>query len=136
MRWNWRGEEAEGWPKQTGGWIIASVAVGDHDGDGLFDVAVTTRDGWLYMWATEGKADSSIFEWNGFGHDPHHTNNVETNPTPYAPWLKAKTPGHGEGEEEEEVAPAPACGGGQSAWWIWPLAFLGMTAALRRRRRA
>jgi hypothetical protein len=134
--WNWRGEEAAGWPKQTGGWIIASVAVGDHDGDGLFDVAVITRDGWLYMWATEGVAAESLFEWNGFGHDPHHTNNFETNPTPYAPWLKEEKPGDG----SEDTAGAPesdgGCGGGQWAWSIWPLALLAMGLARRRRRPA
>jgi hypothetical protein len=82
---NYKGEEPPGWPKQTGGWIIASVAVGEFDGDGLFEVAVTTRDGWLYVWETEGKV-TNLFDWNGFGHDPHNTNNFETDPTPYKPW--------------------------------------------------
>jgi hypothetical protein len=83
--WNYKGEEPAGWPKQTGGWIIASVAVGEFDGDGLFEVAVTTRDGWLYVWDTVGKV-GSIFEWSGFGHDPHNTNNYEMPATPYQTW--------------------------------------------------
>jgi hypothetical protein len=84
--WNYLGEEPAGWPKQTGGWIIASVAVGDFDGDQHFDVAVTTRDGWLYAWKTPGVAGQSMYEWNGFGHDPHNTNNYERSPTPYQTW--------------------------------------------------
>ncbi len=88
--WNYEGTEPEGWPKQTGGWIIASVAVGELDGDGKFEAAVTTRDGWLFAWNTEGET-GSIFEWNGFGHDPHNTNNYETSPTPYKTWTGGGT---------------------------------------------
>ncbi len=90
---NYKGEEPAGWPKQTGGWIIASAAVGDFNGDGLFEVAITTRDGWLYVWKTPGEAATSIYEWNGFGHDPHNTNNYETDPVPYRTWTKGSTPG-------------------------------------------
>lgn len=83
--WNYLGEEPAGFPKQTGGWIIASAGVGDFDGDGKFDVTVSTRDGWLFAWKTEGKV-GSIFEWNGFGHDPMKTGNYENDPTPFATW--------------------------------------------------
>ena len=83
--WNYQGVEPAGWPKQTGGWIIASVGIGDFDGDGLFDAAVSTRNGWLYVWRTQG-AVQSIFEWNGFGANPHNTNNYEDDPTPYQVW--------------------------------------------------
>jgi MYXO-CTERM domain-containing protein len=79
-------QRAGGWPKQTGGWIIASAGVGDFDGDGKFDVALSTRDGWLFAWKTQGKAGESAYEWNGFGHDPHNTNNYEESPTPYKTW--------------------------------------------------
>lgn len=89
--WDWQGNEPEGWPKQTGGWIIASAAVGEFDGDGLFEVAITTRDGWLFVWDTNGKT-GNVFEWNGFGHDPHNTNNVEMSPTPYQVWETSVKP--------------------------------------------
>ena len=108
----------------------------DHDGDGLFEVAVTTRDGWLYMWRTEGEAASSIFEWNGFGHDPHHTGNLETNPIPYAPWLKDRGPDTEEPADGEgaEVPAATGCGQGDAGWLLWPLALLGLAAWGRARR--
>lgn len=83
--WDYLGNEPAGFPKQTGGWIIASAGVGDFDGDGLFDVTVSTRDGWLFAWRTEGKV-TSIFEWNGFGHDPMKTGNYELDPVPFRPW--------------------------------------------------
>jgi len=83
--WDYLGNEPEGFPKQTGGWIIASAGVGDFDGDGLFDVTVSTRDGWLFAWRTQGKV-TSIFEWNGFGHDPMKTGNYELDPVPFRPW--------------------------------------------------
>lgn len=88
--WNYEGVEPAGFPKQTGGWIIASVGVGEFDGDGKFEIAVSTRDGWVYAWDTEGKT-GSVFEWNGFGHDPHHTNDYEADPTPYKVWTGGGT---------------------------------------------
>ncbi len=83
--WDYLGNEPTGFPKQTGGWIIASAGIGDFDGDGLFDVSVSTRDGWLFAWKTEGSVRSK-FEWNGFGHNPTKTGNYEDDPTPFAPW--------------------------------------------------
>jgi len=83
--WNYKGEKPAGFPKQTGGWIIATPAVGDFDGDGKLDVAISTRDGWLYAWRTEGRA-GGVFEWNGFGANPHRTGNYEDDPTPYKTW--------------------------------------------------
>ena len=74
---NYRGEELEGWPKQTGGWIVSSPAVGDFDGDGFYDVAVANRLGWAFIWKTEGSVDG-FMEWNGFGHDVQNTFNYET----------------------------------------------------------
>ncbi|MDP6942929.1 MAG: alkaline serine protease, partial [Myxococcota bacterium] len=147
--WNYLGEEPPGWPKQTGGWVIASVGVGDFDGDGTFDVAVTTRDGWLFAWKTDGKAGESLFEWNGFNHDPHNTGNYETSPTPYKTWSgEVTTPEAdatgGEGDTTgddatEEEAPAPSdgggCGGPAGPAWLTLLA-LCLVLSMGRRRRA
>jgi hypothetical protein len=107
---NYKGEEPAGWPKQTGGWIIASAGVGDFDGDGVFEVAISTRAGWLYMWHTEGKA-GSLYNWNGFGHDPHNTNNFETDPTPYKTWSGSVTPTPDTGDQPD-AGPVPDAGGG------------------------
>ena len=49
------GREPRGFPKFTGQWITPTPAVGDLDGDGTLEVAVGTRDGWLYVWHTEAK---------------------------------------------------------------------------------
>ncbi|MFO0745622.1 MAG: S8 family serine peptidase [Myxococcota bacterium] len=83
--WDYLGREPAGWPKQTGGWVIASAAVGDFDGDEKLDVGISTRDGWLFVWKTQGSVHN-LFEWNGFSHDPMHTGNYENDPTPYQTW--------------------------------------------------
>jgi hypothetical protein len=127
--WNYLGEEPEGWPKQTGGWIMAAVAVGDHDGDGLFEAAVTNRAGWLNMWRTPGKAGQSIYEWNGFGHDPMHTGNYENSPTPFQVW----TDGVPEEPAAEEDGGRGGCAGG-GAGWTWTMVLLATLVAIIRSR--
>ena len=72
-----RGKESPGWPKFTGGWIIAVPAVGDVTGDGRLDVVCVTREGYLFAWATQGRADQRI-QWKGFHHDPRNTGNYHT----------------------------------------------------------
>ena len=68
------GREPAGWPKFTGGWIAATPAVGDVDGDGYLEVAVTTREGDLFVWDTLGPADGNV-QWSSFAHDPRNTGN-------------------------------------------------------------
>ena len=58
----------------TGSWILGSPAIGDVDGDGFLDIAVTTREGWLFVWGTEGRADQKI-EWASLHHDAQNTGN-------------------------------------------------------------
>jgi hypothetical protein len=72
------GREAAGWPKFTGQWIIPTTAIGDVDGDGTLEVAVGTRDGWLYAWHTGAKASEAIIEWESFHHDNRNTGSLET----------------------------------------------------------
>ncbi|HSN98350.1 MAG TPA: VCBS repeat-containing protein, partial [Candidatus Nanopelagicales bacterium] len=71
------GREAPGFPKFTGQWIIPTPALGDLDGDGLLDVAVGTRSGWLYAWRTEAPVDA-IIEWESYHHDNRNTGSLET----------------------------------------------------------
>ena len=72
------GDEPADWPKFTGGWIIATPAVGDMTGDGYLEVAVPTREGYLYVWKTRGRADGEGIQWTSFAHDPQNTGNVAT----------------------------------------------------------
>jgi hypothetical protein len=65
------GTEAPGWPKFTGGWIIASPAVSQRFGKGQV-VAVTTREGNLYVWRGRGKR-KSVAPWPRYHHDARNT---------------------------------------------------------------
>ncbi|MHB1843752.1 MAG: S8 family serine peptidase [Deltaproteobacteria bacterium] len=71
------GSEPNGWPKNTGGWLLATPAVGDIDGDGLIDVVVPTREGWLFAWHGHGRADQAI-AWESFHHDAMNSGNYGT----------------------------------------------------------
>ncbi len=66
------GTEPRGWPKQTGGWLLASPAVGDVDGDGHNEVVAVTREGYLFAWDTPTKAGVAQ-EWPSFRHDALNT---------------------------------------------------------------
>ncbi len=151
--WNYKGEKPAGFPKQTGGWIIATPAVGDFDGDKKLDVAISTRDGWLFAWKTEARA-GGVFEWNGFGANPHRTGNYEDDPVPYRTWDAVEPGPDATPEATPDAAPDAdatsevdagavaeaasgrsddgGCGAG-GAGGAWFLA-LGAMAALRRRR--
>jgi hypothetical protein len=73
------GREAEGFPKFTNGWIAASAAVGDIDGDASrsLEVVTGTRDGWLFAWTTKGRASGAV-QWESFHHDNANTGNYGT----------------------------------------------------------
>jgi hypothetical protein len=42
----------------TGGWLFATPSLGDFDGDGLLDLAATTREGYVFIWSTTGKVSN------------------------------------------------------------------------------
>ena len=118
------GSEPAG-PWLTGGWQMATPAVGDLDGDGYLDLVASTREGWLFAWRTEGPADGRI-EWPQFRHDPLRNGNYETpvllQPGPPAP----STPPGADDDDGGGCSLAPGAGAG------WLLIF-GLVA-LRRRR--
>lgn len=64
-------------PLFHGGWQISTPALGDIDGDGWRDVLVTTREGYLFAWRTDGRADTDS-PWPQWGHDARHTGNFHT----------------------------------------------------------
>ncbi len=74
------GTESPGWPKFMGGWIQATPAVGDADGDGDLDVSALTREGWSFLWDTgtpscESGGEATNDEWWTFHHDEHGSGN-------------------------------------------------------------
>jgi hypothetical protein len=65
------GTDAPGWPKFTGGWMIAAPAVSQRFGKGQV-VAITTREGNLYVWRGHGKR-KSVAPWPRYHHDTRNT---------------------------------------------------------------
>jgi len=47
------------------------------DGDGKLELAQLTRNGWLYVWHTTGKASGRI-DWASYHHDLQNTGNFGT----------------------------------------------------------
>jgi MYXO-CTERM domain-containing protein len=67
------GSSPDHWPKFTGGFTLATPALGDIDGDGNLELAAITRDGNLFLWSLQGRMDS--VQWAGFKHDSAGTGN-------------------------------------------------------------
>jgi len=88
--WDACGREAEGWPKWVGGWIIASPALGDVDGDGMLEVVTANRLGYMTVHDTDGPADGTI-TWPEWRHDNRNTGNFEE-AVPYGEKLGADEP--------------------------------------------
>ena len=58
----------------TGGWIFGAPSVGDIDGDGLLEIAATTREGYLFVWDTQARADTAL-SWPTFKGNAARTGN-------------------------------------------------------------
>ncbi len=63
------GKPLAGWPKWTGGFALTAPAVGDLTGSGKVDVAVTTREGYLHVYATPGRASANHEAWHAHQND-------------------------------------------------------------------
>ena len=92
------GRQAPGFPKWTQGWHITTPAVGDLNGDGLIDVVASTREGWLYAWATGGSvggpAEAAVpaIQWEGFHRDDQNTANVTGKFASLKPYARLNPP--------------------------------------------
>ncbi|MCZ7582733.1 MAG: hypothetical protein M5R36_05015 [Deltaproteobacteria bacterium] len=79
------GTEPPGWPKYTFNWIIASVAAGDPDNDGLLEIIQPTHEGRLLGWEATGPActvDRLNATWRRFHHDERNTGYLGTDTLP------------------------------------------------------
>ena len=74
------GIEPSGWPRFTGGWNVATPSVGDLNGDGRRDVAMTTREGDLFVWRTPASR-CGIADWPKLTHDLQNTSNYGVDAT-------------------------------------------------------
>ena len=70
------GTMATGFPKWTTGWNLFSPVAGDLLGNGGVDLLTTTREGYLFGWATPGKP--SGLEWTRAQHDNWNSGRYET----------------------------------------------------------
>jgi len=127
---DYRGEEPEGWPKNTAGWITSSPAVHDLDGDELLEVVTATRSGFLFVWDTQGSVYGDV-QWSSFHHDSRNSGNFHVDlGFPEAP----------DTEEPAENEPAVAsddceCSAGGAGLSGWAVALLVLLMAFRRRVR-
>jgi Subtilase family. len=68
---NASGGMVSGFPKFTTGWEVFGPTIGDLDGDGRNEVAITTREGYVEVWDTPGKAANN--QWWSSRHDQHNS---------------------------------------------------------------
>jgi hypothetical protein len=79
---NAAGVEGTGFPKFTGGWIFATPAIGDIDGDGKLDITTMTREGNMFAWKTNSPACGTNDEWWTSRHDEWNTGAYGTDTRP------------------------------------------------------
>jgi hypothetical protein len=74
------GVELAGWSKNTGGWTVATPAVGPMGTDPHQMVASLTREGTLFLWQTTAPACSGA-SWPRYKHDMWNTGNFGVDAT-------------------------------------------------------
>lgn len=79
------GEEAPGFPKFTGGWVVNSPVVGRFGHLATQIMAAGTREGFLFVWSLPTAACASSGPWPMAHHDLWNTNNLATTGAPSAP---------------------------------------------------
>jgi hypothetical protein len=79
---NAAGVEGAGFPKFTGGWIFATPATGDIDGDGQLEITTMTREGNMFVWDTQSSACGTNDEWWTSRHDEWNTGAYGTDSRP------------------------------------------------------
>lgn len=142
------GREPTGWPKFVGGWVTATTAIGDVDGDDALDVVVGTRAGWLFAWKTPGRTDG-VIAWPSFHHDNRNTGNysveldqgkLESGVGPLRLDKEGKCVDPGDGTGKNGIEDLDASGGCNcemrgsndgSAWWL----LLGLSTIYRLRKK-
>jgi hypothetical protein len=75
------GGSPAGFPKFTTGWVLFAPAVGDLDSDGKNEIVALTREGYVFVWKTDGKASANA-EWWRAGHDEWNTDAYGTDTRP------------------------------------------------------
>jgi hypothetical protein len=65
--------ELGGFPKRTGGWMLGSPAAGDLDGDGRLELVGATREGFVMIWKTAGKAEAGMLPGSHYKANPQRT---------------------------------------------------------------
>ena len=121
--WNSNGVPAKGFPMFHGGWVLGGPALGDIDGDGYRDMVFASREGYVFAWRSDGRADDSG-EWLMMGHDAQRTGNYHL-PVPGQDGPPPEEP-------EQSCAVVGASGAGSGAY----LLLCALPAFLRRRRSA
>ena len=77
------GMVAPKFPKLTGGWQFAVPAIADTDGDGKLNLAMSTREGWRFVWNLDGAATTANnSEWWTESHDECRTSRYQTDCRP------------------------------------------------------
>jgi hypothetical protein len=94
---NVAGVEGTGFPKFTGGWIFATPAIGDVDGDGKLEITTMTREGNMFVWDTDSNACGTNDEWWTSRHDEWNTGayGIDTRPPGTPTGLTAASSGSG-----------------------------------------
>ena len=75
------GQQAPGFPKFHTGWVVFGPTVGDLNGDDRNELVTATREGYLMVWKTPGRAAGNQ-EWWSYRHDERNTGTYDIDTRP------------------------------------------------------